>query len=259
MKQAMIGLCVLAFACLVAVVCQCSQQMAIDTETAKRHSNRDVQRNAAQYPREIVVDCRAEVKVHLEREYIRVSMSLMNSSEAELAFLPSFMFVQVMPKLRTWYSSYLNCIMELIVDTIAPEGYLNHYTFTGSLTNQTIQLIRVPRGKVVRVEYRMPYEQNLARETSSELYVYSGSFNVPIWRIDDPHRKGVVSRCLVPVSKRNRYRIEYKSGIGIVKGAESYGAWISQKEADLLCGNLPDSELLRVSRIDIDSVLHKVY
>jgi hypothetical protein len=259
MKQAMIGLCVLAFACLVAVVCQCSQQMAIDTETAKRHSNRDVQRNSAQYPREIVVDCRAEVKVHLEREYIRVSMSLMNSSDAELAFLPSFMFVQVMPKLRTWYSSYSNCIMELIVDTIAPEGYLNHYTFTGSLTNQTIQLIRVPRGKVVRVEYRMPYEQNLARETSSKLYVYSGSFNVPIWRIDDPHRKGVVSRCLVPVSKWNRYRIEYKSGIGIVKGAESYGAWISQKESDLLCGNLPDSELLRVSRIDIDSVLHKVY
>jgi len=68
MKQAMIGLCVLAFAYLVAVVCQCSQQMAIDTETAMRHSNRDVQPNSAQYPREIVIDCRAEVKVHLERE-----------------------------------------------------------------------------------------------------------------------------------------------------------------------------------------------
>lgn len=258
MKQAMIGLCVLAFAYLVAVVCPCSQQMAIDTETAMRHSNRDVQPNSAQYPREIVVDCRAEVKVHLEREYIRVSMGLMNSSDTELAFLPSFMFVEVMPKLRTWYSSYSNCIMELLVDTIAPEGYLHHYTFTGSLTNQTVQLTRVPRGKVMRVEYRMPYEQNLARQTSSKLHVYSGSFNVPIWRIDDPHRKDVLSRCLVPVSKSDRYLIEYKSGICIVKGAESYGAWISQTEADLLCGNLPDTELLRVSRIDIDSVLHKM-
>jgi hypothetical protein len=208
-------------------------------------------------PQITTVDCRANFRVHVNPHSVKISLSLANSSAGDLALMPSFLYADINPSLRTYYPDEIApFIMELIIDTMPPKGPLQHTTFTKKLSDQPTQLILIPDGKTVHVEYTKPYNNLYTRRQLNRMHVFTGTFTVPIWRIDDPILKGIIQRCLIPRAVGDRYSILYENAVGVVNGRENDGTLLKADEVESLSNRNTQAESLRLKVVDVDPTVH---
>lgn len=248
--------CLLQVAVIIlTTVVSCSMQDSTEDETRHPPTERDVSLSV-EPSHEVMINCNADVNVSPSTDGFEVTFSLRNSSGDDLAFLPSFLVMNVKPKMPVWYPPSISpCIMELIIDSIPSEPFMQHATSMISLTQHPIQFIPLAQHTTTTVVYHIPYDDGLTKEKVSGLRVYRGSFNVPVWLVNDRLRSELISRYMIPKSSSNHYALSVRDGAMVITSMVIKKTNLSPGDAELLLLYTPQAPCIRAKFVTIDSIL----
>lgn len=201
------------------------------------------------------------VQVEARSEYYAVVLTITNHELREFVFIPTFLAVDVKPFMPTWYPADVRfCIMQVVLDSVPPQReYLGHATSNLSISDQPIQMIRLPASTTVRIEYRARYDVHFSKAQIVGTKVYSGAFDVPVWDINDDRCRDLLQRCRIDRSTDDRYVAEPHSGAWIILNASSVGGRLSEADVFLLRGEEPAQGIHHIDTVRVDSTVHVMY
>lgn len=201
------------------------------------------------------------VQVEARSDYLAVVLTITNHELREFVFIPTLLAIEVKPFIPTWYPVDIRfCAMEIVLDSTAPQHeYLWHATSTLSITDQLIQMVRLPASTAVRIEYRARYDAHLKRAQIVGTKAYFGSFDVCVWDVNDGRCRDLVQRCRIDRSSDDRYIAGLQDGTWVIVDASSRGGRLSEAEARLLRGEGLAQGLLHIDTVYVDSVVHVMY
>ena len=249
------SLLIFAAAFILATMGSCSRPESTEDVTRKVSSERYARPYAEQW-HDVVVDCNANVSVRPTVDGVEVTLSFANSTSVELAFLPSFLVLEVTPEMPVWYPhSIARGVMELVIDSVPPEPFIQHATSMFDVTRHPIQFILLARNSTTTVVYNIPYDERLTKEKLAGLRVYRGSFNIPVWMVNDTLRGDLIRQGMIPMLRSNHYTVSVRDGAKVVTEMANQGKILSQEEAELLFVCWSQAPCLRLKHVTIDSVL----